>query len=198
MNKIKLLIIAGALTSALGTLAGSAYAGGGHGGKKHGGHIGYSSGLGYGGGYIGIDGASISVDNSLDGDLNPRGMRLRLGTRISHTFDIEVHLGSGHDSSAQSFDKFRTTFAGVYLKGYLPIGDRSALYGMAGGAAVELTQTIDERNFSDDRSGFSYGFGLETQISANLDLSGDYVRYSLDDEEYSAVDAFTLGLKWYF
>lgn len=148
-------------------------------------------------GYIGLDGTSIDLQ-SADDELNPRGLRLRLGTRISHTFDIEVHLGSGSDSSVESFDKFRTTFAGIYLKGYLPVGRRSALYGMAGGAGVELTQTIDGRNFGDDRSGFSYGFGLETELSKHLDLSGDYIRYAIDDSEYSTLDAFTLGLKWYF
>ena len=148
-------------------------------------------------GYIGLDGTSIDLQSS-DDELNPRGLRLRLGTRISHVFDIEVHLGSGSDSNVESFDKFRTTFAGVYLKGYLPVGRRSALYAMAGGAGVELTQTVDGRNFGDDRSGFSYGFGLETELSRHLDLSGDFIRYSIDDSEYSRIDAFTLGLKWYF
>lgn len=157
-----------------------------------------SSTVVHAGGYIGVDGASIALENTVDGELNPRGLRLKLGSRISQGFDIEAHLGSGSDSNSDNFDKFRTTFVGVYLKGYLPVGERSAFFGLVGGAGVELTQTIAGSEFGDDRSGFSYGIGLETQLSQNLDLSGDFMRYSLDDDAFSAIDAFSLGLKWYF
>lgn len=150
------------------------------------------------GGYIGLSGASVSVDNTVDEGLNPKGLRLKLGSRISEVFDIEAHLGSGSDSNSDNFDKFRTTFAGFYLKGYIPLGERSALFGLVGGAGFELTQTVGGRDFDDNRSGFSYGIGLETQLSQSLDLTGDFMRYSLDDDEFSAIEAFSLGLKWYF
>lgn len=149
-------------------------------------------------GYLGVDGAAIDVESRDDSEINPRGLRLKLGGRLARNVDIEVHLGSGHDSHIMSYDKFRTTFAGIYLKGYLPIGQRSALFGLIGGAGVDLTQTIDGRHFSDGRSGFSYGIGLETEISARLDLSGDYIRYSLDESDYPTIETFSLGLKWYF
>ncbi|MFK8083709.1 MAG: porin family protein [Granulosicoccus sp.] len=149
-------------------------------------------------GYLGIDGSSLTVTNSVEDDLNPRGLRLRLGVRVSETFDIEAHFGGGSDDTTQAFEEFSTGFAGVYLKGYLPVGQRSALFALVGGASVEFTQTIRGSRFSDDRSGFSYGFGLETQLSPALDLSADYVRYTLDDDDFSEVSAVNLGLKWYF
>lgn len=149
-------------------------------------------------GYVGIDGSSVTVDNTVDDDINPRGLRLRLGVRVSETFDLEAHFGGGTDDTTRAFDEFSAVYMGLYLKGYLPIGQRSALFAMAGGSAVELTQTLGRGEFTDDRSGFSYGFGLETQLSSHLDLSADYMRYTLDDDEFSEVSAVSLGLKWYF
>ncbi|MFK7997598.1 MAG: porin family protein [Granulosicoccus sp.] len=148
--------------------------------------------------YLAIDGSSVTINNSVENDLNPRGLRLRLGVRVSETFDLEAHFGGGTDQATQAFDEFSAAYMGVYLKGYVPIGQRSALFAMAGGASVELTQTVRGGRFSDDRAGFSYGFGLETQLSHSLDLSADYMRYTLDDDEFSEASAVNLGLKWYF
>lgn len=156
------------------------------------------TGVSHASGYLAIDGSSVTVNNSVDDDLNPRGLRLRLGVRVSKNFDLEAHFGGGTDEKTNAFDEFSTSYMGVYLKGYHPIGRRSALFALAGGAAVELTQTLGSSEFTDDRASFSYGFGLETQISHALDLSADYMRYILNDDEFSEVSAVNLGLKWYF
>ena len=148
--------------------------------------------------YIGIDGSSVTVENTVDDDVNPRGLRLRLGTRLDSFFDIEVHAGGAVDNSTLAFEELGVTYIGLYAKGYLPVGERSALFALVGGASVELTQSVGRGEFSDDRSGLSYGFGLETQLSHYLDLSADFMRYSLNDDEFSEVSAVNLGLKWYF
>lgn len=156
------------------------------------------SSLSYASSYLAIDGSSVTVTNSVDDDVNPRGLRLRLGMRISEDFDLEAHFGGGTDDTTQAFDEFSASYVGFYLKGYHPIGRRSALFALAGGAAVELTQNIGGSEFADDRGSFSYGFGLETQLSRAVDLSADYMRYILNDDEFSEVSAVNLGLKWYF
>ena len=150
------------------------------------------------GGYIGLDGTSVALDNSLDDDLNPRGARLRLGMRLDDLFDVEVHLGGATDRHTVAFDDFSTGYAGAFLKAYLPVGHRSALFALAGASGVEITQRINGSEFSDSRSGFSYGFGLETQLSGALDLSADYVRYVGGVGEFSEISAVSLGVKWYF
>lgn len=149
-------------------------------------------------GYLAIDGSSLTVTNSVEDDINPRGLRVRLGLRVSEVFDLEAHIGGGTDQETVAFEQFSAGYMGFYLKGYLPVGQRSALFALAGGASVEFTQTLNGGKFSDDRSGFSYGFGLETQLSPTLDLSADYMRYTLDDDDFSEVSAVNLGLKWYF
>lgn len=150
------------------------------------------------GGYVAIDGSSITLGDSFADDLNPLGGRLRFGLRVSDAFDFEVHAGLSSDEDNESFDEFRTSFAGAYLKGYAPIGERSALFALAGVAGVEYTQTIGDIEFSDDRGGFSYGVGLETELAERIDLSADWMRYLSGDESFEQVDAVSLGLKFYF
>ncbi|ASJ72155.1 porin family protein [Granulosicoccus antarcticus] len=149
-------------------------------------------------GYVGLDGSSIGVQNSLDDDLNPRGFRLRLGMPIAHLLDAEIHFGGGQDSETFVADKFKAYYMGAFLKGHLPVGRRSALFGLAGYSSVEFTQSNKARDFIDERSGFSYGFGLETEITRRMDLSADYVRYLRDEGSYSGVSAVSLGVKLYF
>ena len=148
--------------------------------------------------YVGLDGSAVSVDNTVDSDVDPRGIRFRLGTNVSRFFDLEAQFGGAIDNETRAFSEFSAAYAGFYLKGYLPLGRRSSLFALAGGAAVELTQTIGRGRFSDDRGSFSYGFGLETRLSRNFDISADFMQYSLDDDEFSGVSAINLGLKYYF
>ena len=148
--------------------------------------------------YIGIDGTSISLEGENEEDINPVGVRLRMGMRMNEWLDFEAHFGGGEDDSINSFDELRVVYLGLFLKGYLPIGQRSNLYVLAGGTGVELTQTIGRREFSVERNGFSYGVGLETRLSKYWDLSADYIRYTLDNESFSEMSAINLGLKWYF
>lgn len=149
-------------------------------------------------GYIGLDGSSLDIENSLDDELNPGGLRLRLGIPVAPMFDLELHIGGGSESETLVADRFRASYMGAFLKGYLPVGRRSALFGLAGFSAVDFTQTFDGRDFTDERSGFSYGFGLETEISRRLDLSADYVRYVSDEGPFSELSSVNLGIKLYF
>ena len=148
--------------------------------------------------YIGLDWTSFDVENTIDDDLTPKGARLRLGFRFSDVFDIEAHLGSTDDNDSLVYDEFRLAFAGIYLKGYLPFGQRSALYAMGGMASTMYEQTINGRELSDSEADFSFGFGLETQLTHYLDLSADYMNYTSDIGGFSEVSAVNVGLKWYF
>jgi len=159
---------------------------------------GYALFAGFGEGYIGLDGTSLSIDSALDDDLNPRGVRLRLGKPIDDVFDVELHLGGGRDSVTPAADRFSATYLGAFLKGHVPLGDRSAVYGLAGFSGVGISQRIGDTEFSDSRGGFSFGFGLETRLSNRIDLTGDFVRYVGEEGEFAAVSAVNLGIKLYF
>jgi len=150
------------------------------------------------GGYIGIDRSSVTVEDESGDEIEPDGLRFRIGMRISEFFDLEAQFGRVDDSSTTAFDDFETTYMGAYLKGYLPVGRQSALFALAGVSGVEYTQDIAGQEFSDDQSGFSYGIGLETKLTQSLDLSADYMRYNTDEGLYPEASAINFGIKWYF
>ncbi len=156
------------------------------------------SGVAQAGGYIGLDGSSLNIESDLDDELNPGGIRLRLGMPVAPMLDVELHLGGGSESQTTAADRLTAVYMGAFVKGYLPVGRHSAFYVLGGLSAVDYTQTIDRRDFSDERSGFSYGFGLETELSRRLDLSADYVRYVSDDGPFSELSSVSLGVKLYF
>lgn len=159
-----------------------------------------AAGFAQGSTYIAIEGTagSLDVDPSASSEIDPGGLRLRLGTRVDKTFDIETHFGFLRDNNTDSFDHLDASFAGVYLKGYLPVGYNSALFALGGMTVLELGQDVDGQRFTDSRGGFSYGFGLETQLSENTDLTADYMRYIADDGLFDHFSAVSFGVKLYF
>lgn len=148
--------------------------------------------------YIGIEGTSVTVEDNLDGELNPMGLRFRIGMPVGDNLDIEGHFGFGADKRDSAYDEFATTYGGVYLKGYVPIGFNSAFYALGGYSGVSLSQTVNGSEFTDERFGFSYGAGLETKISERADLTADYMRYVRDEGLFKDISAVSFGIKFYF
>lgn len=151
--------------------------------------------------YFALEGTALSVGSSSSPNLNfePVGVRFKVGSRLSQAFDIEAQFTASSDDSTSLIDQFDTTIAGVYLKAHLPLGFRSALYGLGGYNWTKLTSIDADREFVDRQSGFSYGFGVETQLSSNIDLSADFMRYSQGDEgEFDEISSINFGVKVYF
>jgi len=151
--------------------------------------------------YFSLERTALSIgssNGSQAGEIDPIGVRLKIGAGISHGFDLEAQFGMASDEPDRQFDEFEASYAGVYLKGYLPVGFRSAVFGLGGFSWMDLTEVVNGRELTDERSGFSYGFGLETQISKNIDLSADYMRYSQEEGLYDEVSAVNFGVKIYF
>lgn len=148
--------------------------------------------------YITFEGTSLTVQDNLDGQLNPVGLRFRLGVPVGDNLDMEGHFGFGGDTRSTAYDELGASYAGVYLKGYLPLGYNSAFYALGGYSMVALSQTINDSEFTDERYGFSYGAGLETKISERIDLTADYMRYVRDEGLFKDISAVSFGLKFYF
>lgn len=148
--------------------------------------------------YITIEGTSVTVQDNLDGELNPMGLRFRLGMPIAENLDLEGHFGFGGDDRDSAYDEFSTSYMGAYLKGYVPIGFNSAFYALGGFSGVSLSQTVNNNEFTDERYGFSYGAGFETKISERVDLTADYMRYVRDEDLFKDISAVSFGVKFYF
>ncbi|MBX2836658.1 MAG: porin family protein [Gammaproteobacteria bacterium] len=148
--------------------------------------------------YIAIEGSRMEVANNNNNSLEPSGLRFRLGSRVSDFFDVEGHFGFTSDDENPAFEEFNSNFMGAYLKGYIPVGQRSALFGMGGFTRVKLSQTFNDREISDARTGFSWGFGMETQLSERVDITADYMQYLSDEGLFEDISAINFGVKLYF
>lgn len=151
--------------------------------------------------YFSIEYTSVNVGTSTHHSANsadPSGLRFKFGTRLTHSFDIEAQLGAAVDEKSNLGTEFSAAYAGVYLKGHLPLGFKSALFGLAGMSYMDLTQSNEQLESTDYQSGFSYGFGLETKLTQNIDLTADYMRYTQDTGLFDELSAVNFGLKVYF
>lgn len=150
--------------------------------------------------YVTIEGTSVSIEDSLDSDLNPLGLRLRMGMPVGDNLDIEGHFGFTRDTGDIDDDdnEFGTKYGGVFLKGYVPIGFNSAFYALVGSSIVSITETVNGIDVQDERVGFAYGAGFETKISERADLTADFVSYVRDEGLFESVSAVSFGLKFYF
>ncbi len=149
-------------------------------------------------GYLGIDGAAMTLENRIGENIEPVNLRLRLGGNVAPFIDLEGHLGLTVNSDEIFQADWSADFVALFIKGHLPLGRYLSLYGLAGLSAVTITETIGRRHFSDDRGGFAYGVGIESVISENVDISLDYVNYLLDDNAFDEVSAVSFGFKIYY
>ncbi len=153
-------------------------------------------------GFLAIEGSAITLVNGNESgrsdELTPGGLRFRLGTPIGRLLDLEGHLGFSFDDDNDKFDDISATYYGAYLKAYLPIGHSSALFALSGLTNVNLDQSVGTSELSDNRVGVSFGFGLETQLTENADLTADYMSYLRDEGLFEEISSFNFGIKLYF
>ncbi len=149
--------------------------------------------------YFSIDGSKLNLQTEgSDEDISPGGIRFRIGSQISPRIDVEGHLGFSFEDETDDFDSLSATYFSGFLKGYIPLGRASALYGLVGWSAISLTQELANTEFTEDRGGFSWGFGMETQLTKNADLTGDFVNYIASDGAFENISAVNVGIKLYF
>lgn len=149
--------------------------------------------------YFSIDGSKLNLQSEgSEEDASPGGIRFRIGWQISPRIDVEGHLGFSFTDETEDLDGLSATYFSGFLKGYVPLGRASALYGLVGWSAITLTQEIGSNEFTEDRGGFSWGFGMETQLTKNADLTGDFVNYINSDGAFENISAVNVGIKLYF
>lgn len=134
--------------------------------------------------YLGGDAMFWELDNKYGSDRDSVGLRLRGGAQFNEYLGVEAHLGTGGSDGRAELDYL----AGIYGKGILPVTDLFRFYGLAGFTKVDL-------DFDSD-SDFSYGAGLEFDLTPQLSLGADYMRY-LDESDYN-FDAASVGLRYRF
>ena len=159
--------------------------------------------------YFAIDGSRLTLAGETEDEINAGGLRFRIGTQLNTYVDIETHLGFSFTENRdfEEDDELNAAYISGFLKGYLPIGRRSAIFGIVGLTGASMSDGFGRRNgfagdFRDDSRdgsfGFSWGFGAETRLSKRIDLTGDFVSYIRNDEQFEEISSFNVGLKLYF
>ena len=115
------------------------------------------------------------------------------------------HAGFSFSESLAGFDDLVLTYASAFIKGVVPVGKRSAIYGLAGFTVATFTEDFGRSSsgpsrsfFREDSSGFSWGFGAETRIAENIDVTADFVSYLQLDGLFEEISAISIGLKFYY
>lgn len=134
--------------------------------------------------YLGGDAMFWNLDSKYGADRDSVGLRVRGGAQFNEYLGVEAHLGTGGSDGRAELDYL----TGVYGKGILPVTDQFRLYGLAGFTKVDLDY--------DSESDFSYGAGLEFDLTPQLALGADYMRY-LNESDYN-FDAASVGLRYRF
>ena len=134
--------------------------------------------------YVGGDAMFWSLNPDRGSSRDSVGLRLRGGAQFNEFFALEGHLGTGGSDGGAELDHV----AGAYAKGIFPMAPDVRLYGLAGFTEVDIN--------SDRETGFSFGAGAEMDLSSNVSVGADYMRY-LDKSAYD-FDAASVGLKYRF
>jgi len=88
--------------------------------------------------YFSLDGSKLTLQTEDDEELSPGGLRFRVGTQLSTFMDVEGHLGFSFTDDSETYDELSTTYFGGFLKGYVPLGEQSALFGLVGWTAMSV------------------------------------------------------------
>lgn len=142
--------------------------------------------------YVGGDAMFWELDPDGGDSADSVGLRVRGGAQFNDYFAVEGHLGTGGSDSSRGRDVDLDYLAGAYAKGILPLARGVRLYGLAGFTEVDLSSGP----FSDSESDFSYGVGGEFDLTPNLAVGADYMRY-LDEDRFT-FDAASVGATYRF
>lgn len=130
---------------------------------------------------------------------SPRALKLEFGKYITDAVALEGHfaLGLGGDTlstQALDIDLELEQAISLFVKGDINLNENVNFYGLFGVSRGKFKATIPEFDvsFSDDDSGFSYGFGIEAKNTNGVVFSAEYIMYLSEDEyDYSG---FNIGI----
>ncbi|MCP4979652.1 MAG: porin family protein [Gammaproteobacteria bacterium] len=146
------------------------------------------------GAYGGLGGGLLTFDDGFD-EVEPKQLFGRLG------YNFNDYVGIGFEGGFsliedEVFDiDFDVTTTFFYLRGSVPVGEKSSVYVLIGPTNVELTGSSGGTSLSADDSDTGTGFGFETQLET-VSLLVDYIKYF--DDDGVDVTSINLGVLWYF
>ena len=144
--------------------------------------------------YLALGVASMRLSDST-GSVSPFNVYGRLG------YNFTRYIGIGLEGSFSVLeDDFQNIDYGIntvfgYLKGIIPLGEKSKIYAMAGPANVRLKASDGSGSISVDDDDTAYGVGFERDLDG-YGFTIDYIKYY--DNQGVDVEALNIGLIGYF
>ena len=153
----------------------------------------------HGNAYAGLSIGQLRYSEQGLDSITPATAMFIFGAPLTPNLSMEARLGGGLGSAQTNFYGLdvRSVFAG-YLKGSVPLAPGFSLYGLGGVANVNLRRDFGLVYAND--TGFSYGVGMEFNLTTNSRLSlewthlvsGDNLGYPYD------VSQGAISMAWRF
>ena len=155
--------------------------------------------------YVGVQFSQVEYKESGMPDIEPTALAVKAGAQLSDFLAVEarVGFGAGDDSISLGGDKLTLevdNYISAYIKPTLPVGERFAVYALAGvtRSKLEMKASIGGMSGSDtdSQTDLSYGVGADLNLSTNSFVSVEYARL-LNGDDYD-LDALSIGLGFRF
>jgi hypothetical protein len=144
--------------------------------------------------YLALGVSSIRLSDSV-GSVSPFNVYGRLG------YNFTRYIGIGLEGSFTVLeDDFQDVDYGIntvfgYLKGIIPLGEKSKIYAKVGPANVTVKASDSSGSISVDDDDTAYGIGFERELDG-YGFTIDYIKYY--DNQGIDVEALNIGLIGYF
>src|SRR5690606_13920656 len=152
--------------------------------------------------YVGLQYSQVEYKESGAPDIEPTAIAVKAGAQLSDFLAVEarVGFGAGDDSVSAGGTKLSLevdNYISAYLKPTLPVGERFAVYALAGVTRSKLEmKTNTGFSDTDSQTDLSYGVGADLNLSTNSFVSVEYARL-LKGDDYD-LDALSIGLGFRF
>lgn len=146
---------------------------------------------------ISFDALRFKAGREIGTDIDPNGKlagliaieaHIAIGTNLTNSEKFEIRdYGNGPVLVETEADM--DWLYGLYVRGNAPIISGLVAYGLLGIGAVDAAVKAGSQTESVDKSGFSYGLGVEYDVNETLTIGVDYVGFYLG----SRADAGTIN-----
>ena len=144
--------------------------------------------------YLGLGGAVVNFDDGVD-SVTPLNAYLRLGWDFSRYVGIGIEGGTSLIKDDFAGVNFAVNTGLVYVRGIVPVGNKSKIYALVGPARVELKGTQGNSVARVDDDDTAWGIGFETALES-YSFNINYIKYY--DNLGVDVGAINFGLVGYF
>jgi opacity protein-like surface antigen len=146
------------------------------------------------GAYGAVGGGLLTFDDGVD-ELEPKQLFGRLGYNFNDYIGLGFEGGFSLIEDEEFGVDFDVTTIFFYLRGSVPVGEKSSVYVLIGPTNVELTGSSGGTSLSVDDDDTGIGFGFETPLES-VSFFVDYITYF--DDDGVDVTSINLGIVSYF